>query len=138
MHADHLGFTSASFKGINQVMFSYRTTTYAAAALQPVELEIEGNARGSVMFVSQGPRQRGIVSGVQPSPAMPRACCHVWKNRRHGRFTEIDGDTEFIPLPPDQGRLPLTATQSQFNARGENHVIKARASRQICRDHRRW
>ncbi len=54
VHADPLGFTSASFRGVNQVTFSYRTTTDAAAALLPAELEIEENPKVSVMFLSYG------------------------------------------------------------------------------------
>lgn len=54
VHADPLSFTSASFRGVNQVTFSYRTTTAAAAALLPTELEIEENPKVSVMFLSYG------------------------------------------------------------------------------------
>jgi acetoacetate decarboxylase len=52
VHADPLGFTSASFRGVDQVTFSYRTDTEAAAALLPADLEVEQNPRISVMFMS--------------------------------------------------------------------------------------
>src|SRR5258708_248999 len=54
VHADPLSFTNASFRGVNQVTFSYRTDTDAAAALLPAELEIEQNPKVSVMFLSYG------------------------------------------------------------------------------------
>ncbi len=54
VHADPLSFTSAAFRGVNQVTFSYRTTTDAAAALLPTELEFEENPKVSVMFLSYG------------------------------------------------------------------------------------
>jgi len=54
VHADPLSFTSASFRGVNQVTFSYRTNTDAAAALLPAELEIEQSPKVSVMFLSYG------------------------------------------------------------------------------------
>ncbi len=54
VHADPLGFTSASFRGVDQVTFSYRTTTDAAAALLPAALEIEENPQVSVMFLAYG------------------------------------------------------------------------------------
>jgi acetoacetate decarboxylase len=54
VHADPLGFTHASFRAVNQVTFSYRTNTDAAAALLPTELEIDENPKISVMFLSYG------------------------------------------------------------------------------------
>src|SRR5258707_15497781 len=54
VHADPLSFTNASFRGVNQVTFSYRTHTDAAAAVLPAELEIEQNPKVSVMFLSYG------------------------------------------------------------------------------------
>ncbi|RQR22988.1 acetoacetate decarboxylase family protein [Burkholderia sp. Bp9142] len=54
VHADPLGFTDASFRGVNQVTFSYRTHTDAAATLLPSDLEIEENPKVSVMFLSYG------------------------------------------------------------------------------------
>ena len=54
VHADPLNFTNASFRGVNQVTFSYRTNTDAAAALLPADLEIEENPKVSVMFLSYG------------------------------------------------------------------------------------
>src|SRR5260370_1191107 len=54
VHADPLGFTNASFRAVNQVTFSYRTNTDAAAALLPTELEIDENPRISAMFLSYG------------------------------------------------------------------------------------
>ncbi|MDG9757907.1 acetoacetate decarboxylase family protein [Pseudomonas chengduensis] len=54
VHADPLSFTNASFTGLNQVTFSYRTHTEAAAALLPAELEIEDNPKVSVLFLSYG------------------------------------------------------------------------------------
>ncbi len=54
VHADPLSFTNASFRGVNQVTFSYRTNTDAAAALLPAELEIEQSPKVSVMFLSYG------------------------------------------------------------------------------------
>ena len=54
VHAEPLGFTSASFRAVNQVTFSYRTNTDAAAALLPTELEIDENPKISVMFLSYG------------------------------------------------------------------------------------
>lgn len=53
-HADPLGFTSATFVDMNQLVFTYRTDTDAAAALLPVELEIEENPTVSVVFASYG------------------------------------------------------------------------------------
>jgi acetoacetate decarboxylase len=52
VHADPLGFTSASFRGVDQVTFSYRTNSEAAAALLPADLEVEESPRVSVMFMS--------------------------------------------------------------------------------------
>jgi acetoacetate decarboxylase len=54
VHADPLSFSNASFRGVNQVTFSYRTHTEAAAALLPAELEVEQNPKVSVMFLSYG------------------------------------------------------------------------------------
>src|SRR5712672_2337144 len=54
VHADPLSFTNASFRGVNQVTFSYRTHTDAAAALLPAELGIEQDPKVSVMFLSYG------------------------------------------------------------------------------------
>ncbi len=54
VHADPLSFTNASFRGVNQVTFSYRTNTDAAAALLPADLEIEERPKVSVMFLSYG------------------------------------------------------------------------------------
>jgi acetoacetate decarboxylase len=52
VHADPLSFTNASFRGVNQVTFSYRTNADAAAALLPADLEIEQDPKASVMFLS--------------------------------------------------------------------------------------
>lgn len=52
VHADPLSFTNASFRGVNQVTFSYRTNADAAAALMPADLEIEQDPKVSVMFLS--------------------------------------------------------------------------------------
>ena len=38
VHADPLSFTNASFRGVNQVTFSYRTNTDAATAVLPTDL----------------------------------------------------------------------------------------------------
>jgi acetoacetate decarboxylase len=54
VHADPLGFTSASFRAVGLVSFSYRTNTDAAAALLPTELEIDEDPKVSVMFLSYG------------------------------------------------------------------------------------
>lgn len=54
VHADPLHFDNASFRGVNQVTFRYRTTTDAAAKLLPAALEIEENPEVSVMFLSYG------------------------------------------------------------------------------------
>ena len=54
VHADPLHFESASFRGVNQVTFSYRTNTDAAAKLLPAALEIEENPMVSVMFLDYG------------------------------------------------------------------------------------
>jgi acetoacetate decarboxylase len=54
VHADPLHFESASFRGVNQVTFSYRTPTDAAAKLLPAALEIEENPKVSVMFLTYG------------------------------------------------------------------------------------
>ena len=54
VHAEPLGFTNASFRAVNQVTFSYRTNTDAAAVLLPTELEIDENPKISVMFLSYG------------------------------------------------------------------------------------
>lgn len=52
VHADPLSFTNASFRGVNQMTFSYRTNADAAAALLPADLEIEQDPKVSVMFLS--------------------------------------------------------------------------------------
>lgn len=52
VHADPLRFTNASFRGVNQVTFKYRTNADAAAALLPADLEIEQAPKISVMFLS--------------------------------------------------------------------------------------
>jgi acetoacetate decarboxylase len=54
VHADPLHFENASFSGVNQVTFSYRTNTDAAAKLLPAALEIEENPKVSVMFLNYG------------------------------------------------------------------------------------
>lgn len=54
VHADPLSFTNATFRGVNQVTFSYRTHTDAAAALLPADLEIDDHPEVSVMFLSYG------------------------------------------------------------------------------------
>lgn len=54
VHADPLNFTNASFRAVNQVTFSYRTNTAAAAEFLPADLEIEENPGVSVMFLSYG------------------------------------------------------------------------------------
>src|SRR5258708_4982831 len=54
VHAEPLGFTNASFRAVNQVTFSYRTNTEAAAVLLPTEMEIDENPKISVMFLSYG------------------------------------------------------------------------------------
>jgi hypothetical protein len=54
VHAEPLGFTNASFRAVNQVTFSYRTNTEAAAVLPPTEMEIDENPKISVMFLSYG------------------------------------------------------------------------------------
>jgi len=54
VHADPLSFTNASFRGVNQVTFGYRTKTDAAAVVLPADLEIEENPEVSVMFLSYG------------------------------------------------------------------------------------
>lgn len=54
VHADPLHFESASFRGVNQVTFSYRTNADAAAKLLPAALEIEENPKVSVMFLNYG------------------------------------------------------------------------------------
>jgi acetoacetate decarboxylase len=53
-HAEPLNFTSASFREVDQVTFTYRTDTDAAAALLPADLEIDENPLVSVLFVSYG------------------------------------------------------------------------------------
>jgi acetoacetate decarboxylase len=52
VHADPLSFTNASFRGVNQVTFSYRTNADAASSLLPADLEIEQDPKVSVMFLS--------------------------------------------------------------------------------------
>jgi acetoacetate decarboxylase len=54
VHADPLRFDNASFSGVNQVTFSYRTNTDAAAKLLPALLEIEQDPKVSVMFLDYG------------------------------------------------------------------------------------
>ena len=54
VHADPLHFDNASFQRVNQVTFSYRTNTDAAAKLLPAALEIEENPKVSVMFLNYG------------------------------------------------------------------------------------
>jgi acetoacetate decarboxylase len=54
VHADPLHFNNASFQRVNQVTFSYRTNTDAAAKLLPAALEIEENPKVSVMFLNYG------------------------------------------------------------------------------------
>jgi acetoacetate decarboxylase len=52
VHADPLNFTSASFRGVDQVTFSYRTNIDSAAALLPADLELLEDPKVSVMFLS--------------------------------------------------------------------------------------
>ena len=52
VRADPLGFTNASFTGVDQVTFSYRTKTESAAALLPADLEVDEDPKVSVMFLS--------------------------------------------------------------------------------------
>src|SRR5258705_733655 len=59
VHADPLHFESASFRGVNQVTFSYRTPTDAAAKLLPAALV----------------RDRGKSQGVGDVP-------HLWLQQR--------------------------------------------------------
>lgn len=54
VHADPLNFESAFFQRVNQVTFSYRTKTDAAAKVLPAALEIEENPKVSVMFLNYG------------------------------------------------------------------------------------
>src|SRR5258707_6127547 len=54
VHADPLSFTNASFRGVNQVTFGYRTKTDAAAVVLPADLGIEENPEVSVMFLYYG------------------------------------------------------------------------------------
>src|SRR5260370_22547832 len=72
VHAEPLGFTNASFRAVNQVTFSYRTNTEAAAGLLPTEMEIDENPKISVMFFWYG------VISVGPF----RDCIHII----HARF----------------------------------------------------
>jgi acetoacetate decarboxylase len=51
-HAEPLNFTTASFREVDQVTFTYRTDTEAAAALLPADLEVDENPLISVLFVS--------------------------------------------------------------------------------------
>jgi acetoacetate decarboxylase len=52
VHADPLSFEHASFSSVDQVTFTYRTTTDAAAKLLPSALEIDDNPTVSVMFLN--------------------------------------------------------------------------------------
>jgi len=102
VHADPLGFTNASFRAVNQVTFSYRTNTDAAAALLPTELEIDENPKISVMFLSYGFTSVGPFPGVHShhSRALPgrggrlrSAHLHLERTRdarwaRKGRLSE--------------------------------------------------
>src|SRR5260221_9898411 len=78
VHAEPLGFTNASFRAVNQVTFSYRTNTDAAAVLLPTELEIDENPKISVMFLSYG------FSSVGPF----REYIHIIHARFRGRSEE--------------------------------------------------
>jgi len=73
VHAEPLGFTNASFRAVNQVTFSYRTNTEAAAVLLPTEMEIDENPKISVMFLSYGFSSVGPVPRVHShySRALP-------------------------------------------------------------------
>jgi len=51
-HADPLGFNKPSFTGLDELIFTYRTDTDTAAALLPVELEIDENPLVSAIFAS--------------------------------------------------------------------------------------
>jgi acetoacetate decarboxylase len=53
-HADPLGFATASFTEMDQLIFTYRTNTEAAAALLPTDLEIEESPLVSVVFATYG------------------------------------------------------------------------------------
>ena len=81
VHADPLSFTNASFRGVNQVTFGYRTKTDAAAVVLPADLEIEENPEVSVMFLSYG------FSSVGPF----REYIHII----HARFR--DEEVGFVP-----------------------------------------
>jgi acetoacetate decarboxylase len=54
VHAAPVTFESASFRSVDQLAFTYRTETDAAAALLPAQLKIEENPRVAVLFVSYG------------------------------------------------------------------------------------
>src|SRR5216684_1100239 len=92
VHADPLSFANASFRGVNQVTFSYRTTTDAAAVLLPTELEIEDNPKVSVMFLSYG------FSSVGPF----REYIHIIHARFHG---EEVGFVPHIFISNERGML---------------------------------
>src|SRR5260370_8430972 len=81
VHAEPLGFTNASFRAVNQVTFSYRTNTDAAAVLLPTEFGIDENPKISVMFLSYG------FSSVRPF----RGDIHII----HPRF--LGGEVRFVP-----------------------------------------
>ncbi len=81
VHADPLSFTTASFRRVDQVTFTHRTTTEAAAALLPVDLELDESPMVSVMFLSYA------FSSVGPF----REYIHIIHARFHGE------DVGFVP-----------------------------------------
>src|SRR5258708_2242340 len=125
VHAEPLGFTNASFRAVNQVTFSYRTNTEAAAVLLPTEMEIDENPKISVMFLSYrfssvGPfreyihiihaRFRGEEVGFVPHIFISNERGMLAGREREG-YPKLLGDIDFDMHQPNVYRL-ITAQLS--------------------------
>jgi acetoacetate decarboxylase len=126
VHTDPLGFTNASFTRVDQVTFSYRTNTEAAAALLPADLELVEDPRISVMFLSYA------FSSVGPF----REYIHII----HARFRGEDvGFVPHIFISNERGMLagreregyPKLLGEIEFNMNESNvyGLVKAKLSR---------
>ncbi len=126
VHTDPLGFTNASFRRVDQVTFSYRTNTEAAAALLPADLEVVEDPRISVMFLSYA------FSSVGPF----REYIHII----HARFRGEDvGFVPHIFISNERGMLagreregyPKLLGEIEFNMNESNvyGLVKAKLSR---------
>jgi acetoacetate decarboxylase len=52
VHADPVSFATASFRGVDQLSFTYRTDTEAAVTVLPAQLEVEDDPHVTALFAS--------------------------------------------------------------------------------------